>query len=431
MHTLLFLEPGHFHAALLLKSVNPRIAKEIHLYASPGPERDSFLALVESFNTREDAPTHWQVRLHDAADRTDALEQLVTDRLGRAVVIAGRNGDKLSQIERLHREGFAVIADKPWITASSSMDHLKSACTGSPLAMDIMPDRHELLSRIRRKVVATPEVFGEFALDDPLRPAIEITSVHHLYKIVNGAPLRRPGWYYDVTEQGDGLVDVQSHLTDQAQALVGASHQYDYDHEVLIDSVRLYTTPVALDLFQESTGLDTFPDNLAPWIKDDVLNYPCNGDIRYRLCGVSIRQVAEWGEREPEGGGDLHGAVIRGTRAVLEVEHGIHTDFVPQIHLSPQPGVDIAAALHDEVATWQDEFPGLGVESEDHRFRFTTPDSLHSTHESHFALELSRFLDYLDAGTWPDELQRRIFTRHSILAEASELAARRDHLLRP
>ena len=38
-------------------------------------------------------------------------------------------------------------------------------------------------------------------------------------KVVNGAPLRRPPWYYDVGVQGDGLVDVHSHLVDQARLL--------------------------------------------------------------------------------------------------------------------------------------------------------------------------------------------------------------------
>ena len=52
MHTLLFLEPGHFHAALTLRVANARIDPAIQLYARPGPERDAFVALVRSFNAR-------------------------------------------------------------------------------------------------------------------------------------------------------------------------------------------------------------------------------------------------------------------------------------------------------------------------------------------------------------------------------------------
>ena len=60
MHTLLFLEPGHFHAALTLRVPNPRVADEIVVYAPDGAERRDFLALVERFNARGEAPTRWR-----------------------------------------------------------------------------------------------------------------------------------------------------------------------------------------------------------------------------------------------------------------------------------------------------------------------------------------------------------------------------------
>ena len=55
LYRALFYEPGHFHAALTLRTPNPRLAPDIHVYATPGPERDAFLTLVERFNTRADA----------------------------------------------------------------------------------------------------------------------------------------------------------------------------------------------------------------------------------------------------------------------------------------------------------------------------------------------------------------------------------------
>ncbi|MCP5029910.1 MAG: hypothetical protein GY929_26870 [Actinomycetia bacterium] len=45
MFRLLFLEPGHFHAALLLRSPNPRIEPTGHFHAAPGP--DPSVAVVE------------------------------------------------------------------------------------------------------------------------------------------------------------------------------------------------------------------------------------------------------------------------------------------------------------------------------------------------------------------------------------------------
>jgi predicted dehydrogenase len=422
MHTLLILEPGHFHAALLLKRRDERIAPDVHLYASPSPERDAFTELVASFNSRERSPTAWRVHRHDARDRDAALASLMAERRGDIVVIAGRNSDKLDTIATLHEAGFWVLADKPWLTGAASLQALARSCRGGPLASDIMPDRHELLARLRKRVVDTPQLFGTFTVDDPKGAAIELGSTHHLCKRVDGRALRRPPWYYDVHAQGDGMVDVQAHLTDQAQWLVDEALDYDFDRDVRIESARRWTTPVPPELFHESTGESAYPPALAPWIRDGVLHYPCNGEINYRLCGVSVRQVADWGQREPEGGGDLHRACLRGTRAVLTVRHGPQTGYVPEVHLAPRPGAALGDALADTVAALQDEFPGLGAEPTADGFRFTAPAALHTTHESHFAKALSEFLDHVDAGHWPDALQMRLRTRYRLLAEARELA---------
>lgn len=64
MHTLAFLDPGHFHAALTLGERHPRVRDEIFIYAQQGQELDDFVTLVEAFNRRADQPTSWRpVRL--------------------------------------------------------------------------------------------------------------------------------------------------------------------------------------------------------------------------------------------------------------------------------------------------------------------------------------------------------------------------------
>jgi predicted dehydrogenase len=411
-------QPGHFHAALLLKTPNQRIAPDVHVYAIAGDERDAFVTLIDSFNAREENPTDWIVHVHDAATELDALDMLIAERRGQLVALAGRNNDKLAAMARLHAQDFWLIADKPWVTSPQALVDLDQVCDGSPLAMDIMPDRHEFLARLRKQIVSTPELFGEFVVDDPQGPAIELSSIHHLYKIVNGQPLRRPAWYYDTTIQGDGIVDVQSHLTDQSQWLVGESHIYDFDSDVHIDSARRWATPVSMGLFHDSTGLSTWPESLRAQVQDDVLQCQCNGEINFRLRGINVRQTALWGQREPAGGGDLHGAIIRGSRAVLNVEHGEHTDFIPQVQLIPRSGIDLQDDLRAALESWQPTFPGLAFESIENGYQFIAPDALHSTHESHFANELTTFLDYMDSGRWPIDLQARIHTRHRMLINA-------------
>ena len=417
MHTLLFLDPGHFHAALTLRARNPRVDRNVHLYATPGPERDAFTALVHSFNSRGDDPTDWNLSIHESPDPERAL---VEERRGSAVVLAGRNQPKLGAIARLHAAGFHVLADKPWLTEGTALPDLERATAGGPLAMDIMTFRHEVVAGLTSRIAASRELFGELDLSGD-EPAIDIRSVHHLLKVVNGAPLRRPAWYYDTRVQGDGLVDIQSHMTDQAQWLVGDGGGFDYQRDYDLEGADRWSTPVPLALFRASTGRDDFPDAFRDEVTDGVLALECNGEVRYRLRGVPIRQRAEWGQREPEGGGDAHGATLRGTDATIVARRGPETGFRAELHIAPRsPGPGFDARLDEALSAWRRELPGLSRRPSSLGQEIVVPAALHTPHEAHFAMVLDRFLDHLEGATWPAELAARIRARYTLLANARE-----------
>ena len=421
MHTLAFLEPGHFHAALTLRVSNPCVSEEVHLYARPGPERETFLALVDSFNSRTDRPTPWRVQIRDSSD---PLAELIHEQKADVVVLAGRNDTKLATIARLHDAGFAVLADKPWLVTSDALGYLEHVTVSPPLAMDIMTTRFDTTARLIKKVTERDALFGSFVTGAAGEPAIEVTSVHHLYKIVNGAPLRRPPWYYDISVQGDGMVDIQSHMVDQVQWLLEGEDAWDYRTHVELDSARRWSTPVQPELFRSSTGQSRFPDELAEQVVDGVLQLAANGEIAYRMRGIPVCQRAEWRQREPAGGGDLHAMRICGSHARLVLTQDPETDFAADLRLIPESGEVVEDRLHEALADWQAEFPGLSVVKEGNAFRFRIPAALASGHEKHFAMALDTFLDYLDTGPWPEALARRISLRYTLLARARELALR-------
>ena len=425
MHTLLFLEPGHFHAALTLRVRTPRVNRAIHLYASPGAERDAFTSHVRSFNTRADNPTDWDLRVHESSAPERAL---VEERRGAVVVLAGRNRPKLATIARLHAAGLHVLADKPWLTDPYALPDLERATDGWPLAMDIMTFRHDAVARLTHRLATSRDLFGALSASSG-EPAIDFHSVHHLLKVVDGVPLIRPIWYYDTRVQGNGLVDIQSHMADQAQWLLEDGKEFEYGRDCEIDSARLWSTPVPLDLFRASTGLDAFPATLADRVEGDVLRLACNGEIRYRLRGVSIRQRAEWGQREPEGGGDAWRATIRGECATLVSARGPETGFRPELHIAPRrPGHAFDTSLDAALATWGREFPGLARRASRHGHEIVIPAGIQSPHEAHFAMVLDDFLDLLDANEWPEALAARIRSRYTLLANACECAV---HAERP
>ena len=71
---------------------------------------------------------------------------------------------------------------------------------------------------------------------------------------------------------------------------------------------------------------------------------------------------------------------------------------------------------------WCEEFPGLELAPSALGYEIQIPPAIRSGHEAHFAMVLERFLDYLDAGRWPDALTAGIRTRYELLARAHELA---------
>ncbi len=419
-----FFNPGHFHAALVLRESSPRIDNSIVVYCDPGPELEAFINLVNSFNMRDHDPTHWQIEV-----RPGDLNTLVDDPEADVVVLAGRNHKKLETISPLVNAGKHVFADKPWLTNSDQTGLLEAALDGPGFVMDIMTIRHEILSRLCHEIVHSDDVFGGFADSSVERPAIALESIHHLYKLVGGKPLRRPAWYFDCAQQGDGIVDIQSHMIEQAMWFVVDDAAVS-PTDVQLFSAHRWPTPVDKDLFSQITGSAEYPFSIAGDVDPDgVLQYPCNGEIVWSLNGVVIQQRAQWRDREPEGAGDMHRLILHGKAGDIHVEQGPQTDFQAQVTLKPaftpaRPG-NLEALLtnaREALPRWQQRFPGLSLSCESDGLRFHAPAILDSGHESHFPLVRDRFLDLIDQPAEHPPLYSRIKSRYGLIAQARTLA---------
>ena len=414
VHTLLFLDPGHFHAALALRVPNPRVADEIFVYAPDGAERRDFLALVERFNRRAEAPTRWRpVAISDG----DPLARLIGERRGDVVVLAGRNGGKARTIRRLHEAGFHVLADKPWLVDPGDLADLRASLGARPLVMEMMTGRHDVTARLMKRLVDTDEVFGAFAADGP---AIEFESVHHLEKLVDGAPLRRPWWFFDVRVQGSGAVDIPTHLVDQTQWLVdGAAHASDGPLRLL--SARGWSTRVPAGAFRRITAEPAFPAELAPFMDGDALDYLCNAEMSFRVGGVTARAGTRWELAAPAGGGDTSRTIARGTRANVMLEQGPETGGRRRLSVEPRGDVEpLLRALDDAVAASQAELPGVRVERDGRGHAVVAvPPALAAGHEAHFALVLDELLRAIDDDRWPAALATRTLAKYALLAEAA------------
>ena len=387
-----------------------RATDEIFVYAHEGAELSDFLALVERFNRRASNPTRWRPVVTTA---DDSLGRLVEERRGDVVVLAGRNGGKARTIRRLHESGFHVLADKPWLVEPADLEHVRASLESWPLAAEIMTGRHDVAAGLVKKLVGAAALFGAFRDDGP---AIEQESVHHLQKLVDGAPLRRPWWYFDVRVQGSGPVDIPTHLVDQAQWLVDG----DTTAPVLL-SARAWSTRVDAEAFRRITGEAAFPRELAPFVDGDALSYRCNAELVYRIGHVTARAATRWNLSPSPGGGDASHSVAHGTRADVRLEQSARTDHRRRVFLEPRTDAgSVGRALRETVRAWQAELPGVEVvPSGPETFEVTAPPPLDGGHETHFARVLDEFLTLVDAQHWPSALAERTLAKYTLLAEAA------------
>jgi predicted dehydrogenase len=392
---LVTLDPGHFHAALIHKEMYPEVAPRTAVYAPLGADLVAHLGRLAQFNTRSERPTAWEVDVH-ASPRF--LEEMLEDRAGDAVVIAGRNRRKIDYIARSIEAGYHVLADKPWIIRASDLERLgrvlEQAEAAGLVAYDIMTERYEVTSILQRELVGDPDVFGEIVPGEPAAPAVRLASVHHIRKMVAGAPLIRPAWFFDITEQGEALADVGTHLADLAHWTLSPDREIDYRSEIEILAVERWPTVLSLDEYRTVTGEAEFAPFLAPWIEGGRLHFYGNNRVRYRLRGVHITLEALWNFEAPPGAGDTHFACYRGTRSRIEVRQGPEESYRPELYVVPQaPGLERAVAR--KIASLASRWPGVALEQRRGEYRIVAPDVYRTGHEAHFAEVARQFFRYL------------------------------------
>jgi predicted dehydrogenase len=420
-HTLVFLEPGHFHAALTLRERHPLVSDEVVVYDHAGPEDAGggrevaeFLGLLEAFNRRPQRPTRWRAVVRAGPE---PLMRLLDERPGDVVILAGRNDRKMALARRLHDSGLHVLADKPWMTSAAALPDVRHVLGGGARVMEMMTGRHATTSCVAERLVREPQIFGEFDMGGDEAP-IRLTSVHHLEKSVNGAPLRRPPWFFDVRVQGDGLADIPTHLVDEAQRFLGA-HGAATDREAELLAARRWSTPVPRALFARVTGLADFPPDLRHHVEGDVLAYAGNAELSFRLRGVGVHLTTRWDLTEAAGGGDAHSAMITGTEARLHVEQGPHTGFRRRLFVERHGhGSRLGAALQKAMTAWQPDYPGIAAVASPEGFEIEVPPGPGTGHEGQFPLVLDEFLRTLDGGRWPDERAADTLAKYELLARA-------------
>jgi predicted dehydrogenase len=393
------LDPGHFHAALVQKEMYPGVSPKVDIYAPLGFDLTEHLNRIARFNLRKDNPTKWELEVHTGPGY---LTRMLRERPGNVVVISGRNQGKIDRVKASVEAGLNVLVDKPWVINVTDFAKLEStldtASAKNLIAYDIMTERYEITTILQKELMHTPHVFGEIIKGSESEPAVYFESIHHILKLVAGAPNIRPAWFFDVKQQGEGVADVGTHLADLTQWMLFPEQPIDYRKDIKVLSAKRWPTVMTLAQFQRVTNEPKFPEFLTANVKDGNLDYFCNGSMVYSLRGIHTKMDVIWNYEAPAGGGDTHVAIIKGTKSRLEIRQGKGENWKPELYLIPNNAAgkaELLAALNKKIESLQSKYAGVGIEDLGEKIKVTIPDKYRDGHEAHFAEVTRRFLEYL------------------------------------
>jgi predicted dehydrogenase len=404
MVRLITLDPGHFHAALVQKSMFNNVDSTVYVYAPEGAEVQDHLKRIEGYNTRQENPTRWKEEVYTGPD---FLQKMAEAKKGNVVVISGNNQKKTEYIKQSVDAGLHVLADKPMCIDTEGFELLKAAFASAEknnvLLYDIMTERSEITTVLQKELSQIQEIFGELQKGTLKDPAVTKESVHHFYKYVSGSPLKRPSWFMDVAQQGEGVVDVTTHLVDLVQWECFPEQVIDYHKDINILQARRWTTPMTRSQFTLITQQPDFPDYLRKdVVQDTVLNIYSNGEINYILKGVHAKVSVVWNYKAPEGAGDTHYSIMKGSKANLVIRQGAEQKYVPELYLETANAKADEKVMTQAFERIKNKYAGVELNKlSAGKWQIIIPDKYRTGHEAHFGEVAERFLQYLEAGKLP------------------------------
>ncbi|MDX2246342.1 MAG: putative oxidoreductase C-terminal domain-containing protein [Bacteroidia bacterium] len=404
---LITLDPGHFHASLVQKFMYDQVDPTVHVYAPEGPDVQSYLSTVEGFNARAENPTAWKEVVYTGPD---FMEKMLEEKAGNVVVLSGNNRKKADYILASIEAGLNVLADKPMVIQPEEFPRLveafEKAAANGVMLYDIMTERYEISTILQKEFSQIPAVFGQLQQGSEAEPAVTKESVHHFSKEVAGKPLIRPAWFFDVAQQGEGMVDVSTHLVDLIQWECFPEQIIDYQKDIQILSVSRWATELTPAMFGKVTGLKEYPEYLHKDLKNDsLLSVFANGEINYTLKGIHAKTSVIWNFEAPAGAKDTHYSMMRGSKANLVIRQGAEQNYQPALYVEPLAGTDLAVfekELSSAVQQLNLKYAGLSYVVSENGFEIVIPDNFKVGHEAHFAQVTEKFLKYLAEGKLPD-----------------------------
>lgn len=429
---IMTLDPGHFHAALVQKIMYDQVNQTVNIYAPAGPDVDDHLNRIKGFNARQDNPTNWKSIVYRG---DDFFYKMLKEKPGNLMVTAGNNNKKTEYIKQTVEAGINVLADKPMAIDLMGFEVLKEAFRIAEekgvLLYDVMTERYEITTILQKELAHMTEVFGELLTGSPENPSITKESVHHFFKYVLGNRIKRPPWFFDVSQEGDGIVDVTTHLVDLIQWECFPEEIINYKEEIKLLNAKRWATRLKPSEFNTVTRLSGYPDYLIKNISNDsVLNVYCNGEMIYKIRNIHARVSVIWNYEAPEGAGDTHFSIMRGSRSNLVIRQGAEQNYIPVLYIEPSANIDFNKydkVLKKAINEINTKYPGIELVRNNNNWQLSIPDKYKIGHEAHFGEVTKRYLQYLIDGCLPDWEVPNMIAKYYTTTQAFEMAKRKNN----
>jgi len=233
----------------------------------------------------------------------------------------------------------------------------------------------------------------------------------------------RPAWFFDTAQQGEGLVDVTTHLVDLVQWTCFPEETIDYRKDIQMLSSGRSASNLSIKQFSRVTGLTDFPEFLRKDVTaDSILSVFSNGEMTYTLRGIHARVSVRWDFEAGAGRGDTHYSLMRGTRAQLVIRQGEEQQFKPVLYIEPVAGAQDQIA--DAFRSVAEKYPGVSLAKDGAVYRVVIPESYHNGHEAHFSEVFKKYLEYLREGNIPEWETPNMLAKYYTTTLALEMAAK-------
>ena len=131
------------------------------------------------------------------------------------------------------------------------------------------------------------------------------------------------------------------------------------------------------------------------------------GEINYTLKGIHAKTSVIWNYEAPEGTGDTHYSIMRGTKCNLIIQQGEKERYKPTIYIEANQEIDmdkfeidLTKVVNTELAQ---TYPGISlVKIKSNLWTIDIPQKYKVGHEAHFAQVTEKYLQYLIDGKLPE-----------------------------